>query len=194
MELPTKSSLRAEARKTLAALSLEERAAASAEICRRIKALPQWIAAGTVALYAAQASEPDLAALLDSPGKMLCFPRVAGDSLQFHRCDSHELLRPGPWQLLEPDPELCPVVPASEIDLLLIPGLAFTRTGGRLGRGGGFYDRFLRHVHPRASKIGVCFHAQLVPALPREIHDHEVDLVLTQSDLISKPRSSITGV
>lgn len=182
MERPTKASLRAEARKALAALSPNERAAASAEICRRIGALPEWAAAQTVALYAAQPSEPDLAALLGAPGKAFCFPEVSGDALEFRRCHSHDLLRPGPWKILEPDPEHCPVIAAGEIDLLLIPGLAFTRSGGRLGRGGGFYDRFLIRVHPRAVKVGVSFHAQLVPVLPLEIHDHEVDRVVTEAE------------
>ena len=182
MERPSKASLRAQARKVLAALSPDARAAASAEICRRIEVLPEWAAARIVAFYAAQPSEPDLAALLSAPGKTVCFPCVSGSSMEFHRCQSNDLLRPGPWQLLEPDPQHHPLVPASEIDLLFIPGLAFTRAGGRLGRGGGFYDRFLSRVHPRAVKLGICFHAQLLPALPLEIHDREMDRVVTEAE------------
>lgn len=184
MKKPDKASLRAKARRTLAALSTEARAAASAEICRRIETLPEWAAARTVGLYAAQTSEPDLAALLDVAGKVFCFPRVSGDALEFHRCHSRDLLRPGPWKLLEPDPQHCPVTPASEIDLLFVPGLAFTSTGGRLGRGGGFYDRFLAGVHPRAVKLGICFHAQLVTGLPLELHDQDVDLMVTEAEVI----------
>jgi len=163
------------------------RAAASTEICQRIEALPEWADARTVAIYAAQISEPDLAALLDAPDKTFCFPRVSDDTLEFHRCDSHDLLRAGRWKIREPDPDNCPAVPPSEIDLLLIPGLAFTRAGGRLGRGGGFYDRFLSRVH-RAVKIGVCFHIQLITVLPLEIHDHEVDLVITEGEVRERPR------
>jgi 5-formyltetrahydrofolate cyclo-ligase len=180
MEHPTKASLRAEARKVLAALSADARAAASAAICRRIAALSEWAAAGVVGLYAAHPSEPDLAPLLDAPGKIVCFPKIAGNSLVFHRCETIDHLRPGPWKVLEPDPRHCPVVPASEIDLFLIPGLAFTRAGGRLGRGAGHYDRFLSTVPQRTPKLGVCFHAQLVPALPLEIHDHGMDRVITE--------------
>jgi 5-formyltetrahydrofolate cyclo-ligase len=180
MEQPSKASLRSQARNVLAALSAEARAEGSAEICRRIEAMPEWADARTVAFYAAQPSEPDLSALLDVRGKAFCFPRVSGDGLEFHRCESRDLLRPGPWKLLEPDPRHCPVIAAREIDLLFIPGLAFTRTGGRLGRGGGFYDRFLIGVHPRAEKAGICFHAQILAALPLEGHDHEVDQVVTE--------------
>ncbi len=184
MEPPTKTSLRAEARRIIAGISAESRAAASAEICRRVISLPEWLAARTVALYAAQPAEPDLAALLDATGRRFCFPRVSGSGLEFHACGSFESLRRGSWKVLEPDPEGCPAVPPSEIDLLLVPGLAFTRTGGRLGRGGGHYDRFLVRVHPRAVKAGICFHAQLVPALPLEVHDHEVDRIVTESETI----------
>ena len=182
MATTTKASLRTQARKAVAALSPAVRAAASAEICRRIEALPEWAGARTVALYAAQASEPDLAALLDAPGRSYCFPRISGDGLEFHRCNSMDLLLPGPWQLLEPDPRRCPVVPALEIDLLCIPGLAFTRAGGRLGRGGGYYDRFLGRVRPEAAALGICFHAQLVPAMPLEIHDREMSRVVTEAE------------
>jgi 5-formyltetrahydrofolate cyclo-ligase len=184
MEHPTKASLRAQARQILAALSPEARAAASAQICRRIQSLPEWIAARTIAFYAAQPSEPDLSPLLAVPGKVPCFPRVTGDTLEFHRCDSSDLLRPGPWNLLEPDPAHCPIVPVTKLDLLLIPGLAFTRAGARLGRGGGFYDRYLARTHPRAIKIGICFQAQLLPTLPLEIHDHEVSLIISESEAI----------
>jgi 5-formyltetrahydrofolate cyclo-ligase len=184
MEHLTKASLRTQARKILAGISTDNRASASVAICRRIEALPEWATARTVALYAAQPSEPDLASLLDATGKAFCLPRVSGGAMEFHRCHSRDLLRPGPWKLLEPDPESCPIIPVSEIDLLLIPGLAFTRAGGRLGRGGGYYDRFLSRVHSRAVKIGVCFHAQLVSALPLEIHDHDVGRVVTEAEVI----------
>ena len=184
MEQPTKKSLRNEARKILAGISAEARAAASAEICRRIEGLSEWSGAGTVALYAAQASEPDLGLLLRASGKRFCFPRVQGNGLEFHRCDARELLRAGRWELMEPHPDECLLMPASEIDLFCVPGLAFTRAGGRLGRGGGFYDRFLSGVDVRAVKVGICFHAQVVRELPLETHDHEVGLVVTEEEVI----------
>jgi len=186
MEQPTKMSLRAGARTILTGLSEEARAAASAEIRRRIVALPEWLNAGTVALFAAQNTEPDLISLVDAGGKRFCFPRVSGDALEFHQCDSKSDLVPGRWGLLEPDATRRPVIGPAEIDLLLIPGLAFTRTGGRLGRGGGFYDRFLESTRPRAVKIGVCFHAQIVPTLPLEMHDHEVDAVVSEAEVIRR--------
>ncbi|MGA3170511.1 MAG: 5-formyltetrahydrofolate cyclo-ligase [Chthoniobacteraceae bacterium] len=185
MEEPTKQSLRLNARKLLADLSFEARATASTGICRQIMALPEWAAAQTVALYVPQPTEPDLMALLGADGKRCCFPRVRGDDeLDFHECHSPGLLRPGRWRLLEPEPERCPIVPDTGINLFLIPGLAFTRSGGRLGRGSGFYDRFLKRADARAAKIGVCFHPQLVPSLPLEDHDRNMDMVLTEAEII----------
>lgn len=186
MDHPTKTSLRAHARKVLAEISPAGRAGASAEICRKIEGLPEWAGARTVGLYAAQASEPDLVGLLGAAGKTFCFPRISEDGLEFHRCHSGELLQAGPWGLLEPDPRRCPVIPALEIDLLFIPGLAFTRAGGRLGRGGGYYDRFLGRVRPEAVAVGVCFHVQLVAAMPLEIHDREVNWVVTEEEVIRR--------
>jgi 5-formyltetrahydrofolate cyclo-ligase len=184
MDLPSKASQRTQARRLVAGLSHEARVAASVEICRRIEEMPEWSAAHTIGIYAAQSSEPDLSGLLADSGKRFCFPRVSGDEMAFHQCQTMDFLKLGPWKLLEPDPALCPVIPAPEIDLILIPGMAFTRGGGRLGRGGGFYDRFLTGVKPHAIKVGVCFQVQLVDALPLEAHDHEVDRVVTEEQLV----------
>jgi 5-formyltetrahydrofolate cyclo-ligase len=182
MESAGKASLRIRARVAIGSLSPEARATAAAEIRQRIEGLPEWPEAETVALYAAQAGEPDLHPLLCAPGKVFCFPRMAGEGLEFHRCEPHEL-QPGRWKLMEPD-AASPVVAPTGIDLMLIPGLAFTRAGARLGRGGGYYDRYLAKVSTDVIKVGVCFNVQLVEELISEIHDREVDMVVTESELI----------
>ncbi len=131
-------------------------------------------------LFVGQASEPDLMGLLGKGGKRFCFPRVCATELEFRECGAAGLLVAGPWDLLEPDPARCGLVEPGEIDLICVPGLAFTEAGMRLGRGGGFYDRFLRRLRPGALKIGVCFKAQLVPEIPHEPHDIAVDRVVTE--------------
>jgi 5-formyltetrahydrofolate cyclo-ligase len=181
---PTKSTLRINARKILSALAPDTRAAASVQIRHRIVALPEWHAAGNIAIYAALPSEPDLSPLHADPGKVFCYPRISGNTLEFHLCDAQTLFHPGPWTLLEPDPATSPVIPSSEIDLLCIPGLAFTPDGARLGRGGGLFDRFLTRIRPGATKLGICFHGQLLPALPQEVHDHEVDIIVSEMETI----------
>ncbi len=69
--------------------------------------------------------------------------------------------------------------PASSGALVVVPGLAFTPGGHRLGYGGGYYDRFLASLPPSAVTVGVCFHEQLVDDLPLDPHDRPVDLVVT---------------
>jgi 5-formyltetrahydrofolate cyclo-ligase len=68
-------------------------------------------------------------------------------------------------------------------DLILVPGLGFTRDGRRLGRGGGFYDRLLAASSFRAFTMGVGFDVQLVPALPVEPHDRRLDAIATESGI-----------
>lgn len=74
--------------------------------------------------------------------------------------------------------------PASEVDAAIVPGVAFDERGGRLGYGGGFFDRFLESLDPGVPVVGVCFDAQIVEEVPREPHDRAVDLVVTERRVI----------
>jgi 5-formyltetrahydrofolate cyclo-ligase len=71
-----------------------------------------------------------------------------------------------------------------EIELYFIPGLAFDRKGNRLGRGGGYYDRYLSTIRPDAIKVGLAYQLQIDTALPVETHDHQVDLLITETGII----------
>lgn len=93
---------------------------------------------------------------------------------------------PGQWEdfelsagnrVFQPVPEQ-PTCNPEELSVILVPGLAFTREGERLGRGAGFYDRFLAS-HPQALRVGVAFGDQLLDSLPTESWDERVDVVLT---------------
>lgn len=88
----------------------------------------------------------------------------------------------GKFKIPEPAPE-APCIPLKELDLVLVPGVAFDRTGRRLGRGRGFYDRLLAEV--RGIKCGVAYDWQVVAKLPDEPHDIKMDFVLTPSQLFS---------
>ena len=76
-------------------------------------------------------------------------------------------------------------VDSSWPDVVIVPGLAFTALGDRLGQGGGWYDRFLPNVRGTCTAIGVCFDPQLVGSLPVEVHDVRLDLVVTESGQVS---------
>ena len=84
---------------------------------------------------------------------------------------------------MEPHSEHHPLATLEEIDLVLVPGLAFDSTGNRLGHGKGYYDRFLSQI-PTVSTIGITFHSQLVPGLAAEPHDQKVGLLATEQEVI----------
>ena len=96
--------------------------------------------------------------------------------MRFFEYDPRRLV-PGAFGILEPGPDARLCGPG-ELDLLLVPGVAFTAGGLRCGRGKGYYDRYLAQSGFRAVKIGVCFAHQLVDALPAEPHDIRMDGVI----------------
>jgi len=171
------------ARERLSRLTRREVAEKSAAIRESIGANRAWREASTVCLFAAHGTEPDVDLLWKhaaAPGKRICYPRVQGRDLELVAVSAPEALAVSKWNLREPARPAAGGVPLSEIDLVLVPGLAFTRDGGRLGRGGGFYDRLLGQPLLKARRIGVCFEVQIVQSVPLEGHDQRVDEVLTE--------------
>ena len=90
-------------------------------------------------------------------------------------------LAPGTLDILEPRREKTRPADAKEADCVIVPGLAFGATGERLGRGAGFYDRFLSKLSAGTPKIALAFSFQVLPQIPQETHDHVVDFVLTEN-------------
>ena len=171
-----KHSVRTAMRRRLAAFDLSERRAASECIVASLLKLPAWKSARCVLLFAPMAVEPDVDLLWLGDrlaGKRCVYPSVAGKSLQLYCVNSLDELRTGPpWNLREPLPDPVNRVPLAEVDLLLVPGLAFDERGGRLGRGGGYYDRLLAtraNGHPAA--VGLGFGFQRLDRLRLSSHD-----------------------
>lgn len=167
----TKAEARRWARETarsLAPLRREHGAAISAAV----RALPEYKAARAVCAFVPMDDEPDLRALLDAvwrDGKTLCLPRCgACGAMTMHAC-LPALLAPGRYGIPEPAPD-APEVDARAIGLCLVPCLAADETGVRLGRGAGYYDRFVPRLRPGAALL-VCRTALIVPQLPCEAHD-----------------------
>ncbi len=143
--------------------------------------LPLLVGLRLVASYVAMPTEPDPTALLPD-GVTACLPLLpaAGRVLRFARAGG-VLVPATRGGFLEPTgAELDP----STIDAFLVPGLAFTRSGGRLGRGGGFYDATLA-AFPRALRIGLCAREELLDELPLLPHDMRVDAVLAGDELVT---------
>lgn len=164
--------------KTLGAARAEK----SGAIVAAIAAHPAFHQAETVALFAPLPSEPDIEPLWDHPGHRFCYPRVVGTQLEFVAVRHFEDLAPAAWNPLVREPAASEqIIAPAEIALILVPGLAFTHDGHRLGRGGGYYDQILAIHRPHAIALGVCFDLQLVPELPCEPHDQPVDAVVTET-------------
>ena len=142
--------------------------------------LSQWKRASTILLYNPLPGEVDLMPLIkrDDPHRFL-FPRIEGEHLALYRPFGTGEWITHPLGVLEPDPETWEKASPGEIDLALIPGLAFDPQGGRLGRGRGFYDRLLGDPDFRGVKIGICWRWQLVDSIPLETHDIRMDLIIS---------------
>ena len=180
----TKAELR-RALRELPPLSEESARLKSKTICSQIMNHPAWRTAARVALFhSAAVHEPDLSALwLGRQARSFCFPRVIGESrehehLEFFHVETGAQLLPSRWGLREPAEDPASLMDPAVIDLILIPGMAFDLSGGRMGRGRGHYDRFLPRLRPDVSKVGICFSEQLVSAVPLEPHDVLLDFVI----------------
>ena len=143
---------------------------------------------GTASAYLAMEGEVDVAALFDRlPGWRWVLPRVEDDgSLTFRdRAVSRERHR---WGMEQPTDQ-GPVIPVPEIDVFLVPGLGFDASGHRLGRGGGFYDRLLAARRGDSVALGVTWSGRMLATVPVDLHDEEVDLLVTEEGLLRPTRS-----
>ena len=175
-----KAALRHATRAARGELGPDRRALASAAAASRLAALPELRVAEGVLVYSATGTElglDGLATTLRGREVRTYLPRVRGDRLEVVEVTGGDELGAGFRRILEPTG---PAADLGQLDVLLLPGLAFDPTGGRLGQGGGHYDRFLAEVSETAVRIGVGFACQLVPRVPRADHDLPVDLVVTE--------------
>lgn len=160
-----------------------DRRSASEAVCGRILALPAYRDAAAVMAYVAVRGELDLGPVIGrvlADGKALFLPRVLNPDMAAVRVNSLDELVPGCWGI--PEPTGTQTASAADIDLILVPGVAFDRACSRMGQGKGYYDRFLGGGHGFA--LGVCYHAQLLDALRPQGHDAPMDAVLTERLLI----------
>jgi len=177
-----KQALRDRFRRVREQLSAEEVRAASVAVCRRLAGWEVAQRARIVLTYLAFRNEIDLSALVKHlPGVRWALPRVDGPCLVLHPYDRGRLIRHR-FGMLEPAADL-PVIPASEIDVVLVPGVAFDRHGARLGFGGGYYDRFLPTTP--ALRVGIAHDLCLADELPCTERDQRVDWVITPTRAVT---------
>lgn len=159
-------------------LSESEVVEASEALCRRLARMTLLKEAGSVLSYLAFRNELDLGLLFDLlPSIHWVLPRIDGKRLVLHPYEPERLIR-HPYGMLEP-PADAPTVTPEELDVVLVPGVSFDPSGGRLGFGGGFYDRFL--VRTPAARVGICYDRCLAERLPCADHDQRMDWVVTPS-------------
>ena len=132
----------------------------------------------TIVAYYPLPDEVDVRQLLDAwiaAGKTVFLPKVTGeDTMELRRYTGRDSLQEGAFHILEPMGELMSV--EASVDVVLVPGVAFDAEGHRLGRGRGYYDRFLRTC--KARTIGVCFDFQKVDEVPVDAFDITIDEVV----------------
>lgn len=163
----------------------------SRAIASRLWSIPQFAAAATPFCFVNYKSEPDTMPIIKealSRGKIVAVPLTIPDE----RLDLYQLtdpdteLRPGYCQIPEPRPEVCRPVDPATVDAILLPGSVFDPHGGRLGYGGGYYDRFIAAV-PNAWRIAIAFELQIVDALPLLPHDQPWHILVTESRTLYAP-------
>lgn len=173
-----KSDLRRHFRQQLAQMLSDQRRIASANLVSQLQAWPRLAQAPVVALFYPTATEPDLLPLTQIPGKTFLFPHCHTDrSLTWHPLPGLTDWKRSAFGILEPDPDKVPEWQGAAPSLVLVPGLAFTPDGQRLGHGAGYYDRFLAGLADNTTTAGVCFSCQLANRLPLEAHDIAVQRV-----------------
>jgi 5-formyltetrahydrofolate cyclo-ligase len=208
-----KKRLRREVLARLGALPMETILEKSKRIEGRLFESSWWRRAGVVYCYVSMPREVQTAEIRRravAEGKTLALPRVAGEEIRFHRMSEPDqpLVRSS-FNIDEPAADLPSMDPASDLPpvdprvgaggdeqngtppgtaagnaLVIVPGLAFDHARYRLGRGRGYYDRFLASGLGCFSTVGVCFEEQLVDEVPRENWDMRIDRVLTDERVI----------
>lgn len=178
-----KNELRQQCRVLRRELGGEQRQRASQAICQHLAAWSVFQRAQTIAAYLPMKAEVDVRPLLGQfPQKHWLLPRIAPEEdhrMDFHIYDPARLLV-HPFGMAEPAGDL-PVVLAEEIELVLVPGLAYDRQGWRLGYGGGYYDRFLSRFD--GISVGVAYQALVLESLPHSGYDVPVGWIVSELGL-----------
>lgn len=160
----------------------------SAQICARLWEIPAMAAARTIMVYVSFRSEvatgPVIAHAM-ARGIAVAVPRteVKAKRLAVHLLsDPVHDLRPGYCGIMEPDPARAALLDPAAIDVVILPGSVFDWAGGRLGYGGGYYDRFLAQEAPQALRVAVAYDLQVVSKVPVLAHDMRLHWLVTESE------------
>lgn len=160
----------------------DKRARDSSDICENLRIHPVWAQSRRVMCFVPLGSEPDVYPLIRfglAAGKQLSLPRHDPRTDTYTAATIRDLdidIERGPHGAGQPT-RSCPGISLIQLDLIVVPGLAFSTGGDRLGRGQGYYDRIL--AGSTGTRCGVAFTEQIVDTLPHEAHDVRVDILVT---------------
>lgn len=176
-------------------LSDNDRHEKSVSVMHNFLGLPELQQWTTLFMYVNFRSEVEtvelIRGLLRQQGMRVAVPLVDASAVSMIPLlieDPEKDLAPGYYNIPEPDPRKSLRLKASEIDAAIIPGSVFDIHGGRLGYGGGYYDRFLSNDAPQARRIGFAFELQLVDKVPLEPHDQPLDILITEKRIVNISR------
>ncbi len=167
-------------------LTVTERATRSGLICNRLWQLPAFADADLLCIYVAFRSEVETMGLIRqclAAGKTVSVPLTVIDPPRLIPCrinDPDQDLVAGYCGIPEPDPGRSEPLDPGAIEAVLVPGAVFDPLGGRLGYGGGYYDRFLALEAPQAVRIGIAFAEQVIDRVPVQAHDQPLDYLVTE--------------
>ncbi|MCF0234240.1 MAG: 5-formyltetrahydrofolate cyclo-ligase [Thermoguttaceae bacterium] len=192
-----------------------DRRAAAVGLYARLARLPEICAPRSIAAYVDFEAEAPTKALIETlffefPRRMIAVPFCEGAEMFFYRLTPPDMaaernleltsrtfeerfpeLAPGVFGILEPTPEARRaaerILPPDAFDVVLVPGLAFDGEGRRLGRGAGYYDRFLAKTRPDALKIGIALDEQIIERVPTDVFDVRMDCVATPTRILAPP-------
>ena len=164
-------------------ISLQAISDLSQKICDRLIDTEIFQKANCVALYYALEDEVRTSGIIKEwyKKKTIGLPVISGENIDFHLYTGEDYLKKGVFGISEPASG--EIITPENIDLYIIPGIAFDRNGNRIGRGKGYYDRYLHGIDKPI--IGVCFDFQLIEMVPAEKHDIKMTMVITENVTLS---------
>ena len=168
----------------------EDKEAVSIAIMNRFMELPEYDAARTVMFYVDVRDEGRTRQALPAAlatGKRIVVPYCVDGELELFWLEVMDELELGMYRILEPKNELRDVVhkrlQPEDLDLIMVPGVAFDKNGGRTGHGKGYYDKLLEHAKPETPLVALAFECQMFDEIPMDHHDIFMDKVVTENNV-----------
>ncbi|MEH6938636.1 5-formyltetrahydrofolate cyclo-ligase [Bacillus sp. JJ664] len=182
-----KKGIRSAIIKKLNEITVKERNVKSKQIIDQLITTPEWNKANTIATTMPMEHEIDTTLFIEVCWRLhkdVVVPKCIHKTkeMQFFKITSFEQLEKGYFGIQEPNESLCEKINKDEIDLIVVPGVAYTAKGDRLGYGGGYYDRYLSNY--AGNLAALAYNLQIVEELPIEAHDQRMPLIITETNIM----------